>query len=263
MKTIRKPSNDAIYKQFDSRWGNLPYPVLPSTMASSGCGCCAVTHCAIERAKYATYTPKDVQPFMKQYAERGHGTYWVGITKGLEHYGLKGVKQFYTESGFLKEMEKGNRVGVLLFGNTKAKDGTLWTSVGHYVAILGMRKSDDGKQTYLYCKDSGGRNHDGWFNFASSIKGCVKQGWVAEVPQDDIVLPSRGYFQYGDEGDSVKVIQRFLKKQGLYKGKIGGHYRRLTRKAVRKFQEKYAKKYGLTVDGLWGKQCNALYEMLK
>ena len=94
MKTIRKPSNDAIYKQFDSRWGNLPYPVLPSTMASSGCGCCAVTHCAIERAKYATYTPKDVQPFMKQYAERGHGTYWVGITKGLEHYGLKNIKQF-------------------------------------------------------------------------------------------------------------------------------------------------------------------------
>ena len=259
MKTYRTPKNKAVYKQYDTRWGYLPYPVLPSTLASSGCGCCAVTHCAIERARYANYTPKNVQPFMKNYAQRGHGTLWSGITEGLKHYGLKNVKQHNTMSTFWSEMKKPNRVGVLLFGNNKAKDGTLWTTGGHYIAVVGYKTSDDGKEHYLYCKDSGGRGHDGWYNYRLSIQGCLKQMWTAEVPQDDIVLPSRGYFQYGDEGDSVKVIQSFLKKQGLYNGKIGGHYKRRTRSAVKKLQ----KKYGLKVDGLFGSQCLALYEKLK
>ena len=259
MKTYRTPKNKALYKQFDSRWGNLLYPSKPSTLASSGCGCVAVTHCAIERARYSNYTPKDVYPFMKNYAVVGHGTEWKGIDEGLKHYGLKNEKRLATMTELWAEMKKGNVIGVLLMNNNTSPNGTLWTLHGHYVAILGLRISKDGKKHWLYCKDSGGRNHDGWYQYETILKNCVNKIFVAEVPEDDIVLPSRGYFQYGDEGEDVKDIQSFLKKQGLYNGKIGGHYKSRTKRAVKKLQ----KKYGLKVDGLFGNECLALYEKLK
>ena len=259
MKTIRKPNNYSIFKQFDSRWGKKPYPVLPSTVASAGCGLCSVTHCAIEQDKYMDSTPLKFYSFVKNYAVRGHGTEWRGIDEGLKHFGLKNVKRFEDMKLFWNELDKGNRVGVLLFGTNRAPDGRIFTTVGHYIAFVGYKKSNDGKKHYLYLKDSGGRNNDGWLCYETSIRGCLKMLWTAEVPHQDIILPERGYFQYGDKAESIKVIQAFLKKQKLYKGKIGGGYRRLTRKAVIKFQEKHH----LKVDGLWGKECTALYEKLK
>lgn len=263
MKTIRNPNNYSIYRQYDSRWGYLPYPELPTTVARAGCGCCAVTHCAIELDRYMDYTPKTIQPFMKRYAVKGHGTQWDGIIEGLKHYGMKNVKSFDDLSLFFKELDKGNRVGVILFGTNKAPDGRIFTTVGHYIAFVGYKKSDNGKKHYLYLKDSGGRMNDGWLCYETSMKGCIKKLWTAEIPEQQIVLPERGYFKLGDKAESVKTIQKFLKEQKLYKGKIGGKYWRLTQKAVRKFQEKYHKKYGLTVDGLWGKQCTAVYKIIK
>ena len=79
--------NPAIYRQGDSRWGSLPYPTKAYTFAHNGCGCCSVTHCAIENPKYANYTPADVRKYMVQFATKGHGTLWDGITKGLQNYG--------------------------------------------------------------------------------------------------------------------------------------------------------------------------------
>lgn len=256
MKVIKNPNTYTIYRQYDSRWGYLPYPELPTTVARAGCGCVAVTHCAMEQDRYMDYTPKSVQPFMKQYAVKGHGTQWSGIVEGLKHYGMKYVKAVDDMSEFWKELDKGNRVGVLLFGTNKAPDGRIFTTVGHYIAFVGYKKSDNGKKHYLYLKDSGGRMNDGWLCYETSIKGTLKKMWVAEIDHQSIVLPERGYFKLGDKAESVKVIQRFLKDIKLYKGKVGGKYWRLTRKAVIKFQ----KKYGLKVDGLWGKECTAKYE---
>jgi hypothetical protein len=195
---------------------------------------------------YAGHTPRDVQPYMKQYAEKGHGTYWSGITKGLNHYGLKNVKQHSSMTTFWAELDKGDRIGVLLFGNSAAPDGRIFTLGGHYIAFTGYKK--DNNRHYLFLKDSGGRNNSGWICYETSIKGTLKQMWTCEVPEQKINLPSRGYIQKGDSGPSVKAIQRGLKELGYYKGKIGGHYKTLTRRAVMKFQ----KRYGLTADGLFG-----------
>ena len=79
--------NKTIFRQADSRWGSLPYPTKSYSFAHNACGCCSVTHCAIELEQFKNYTPADVRKFMVQYATQGHGTKWVGITKGLEHYG--------------------------------------------------------------------------------------------------------------------------------------------------------------------------------
>lgn len=258
MKIYKNPNTKTIYRQYDSRWGNLPYPVLPSTMAKCGCGDCSITHCLIESNKYAKYTPKTIISYMRKYAVAGHGTKHIGMPEALKHYGYTEVKEHSTMADLFKELKKGDRVGVLLFGTNKAPDGTLWTSAGHFVAFVGYKTTNDGKKNYLYTKDSGGRWNDGWHCYETSMKGCVRKVWSAKVTEF-IILPERGYFKLGDKSDSIRIIQQFLKDQGLYNGKIGGRYGTLTKKAVKKFQ----KAHGLDPDGLWGKDTQDLYERLK
>lgn len=245
----RKPLNSKIYRQGDERWASLPYPTKNYSFGGSGCGACAVLHCIIERTKYKNYTPKNVQPYMKQYAVKGHGTQWVGITNGLKHWGMEDVKTLDSMAPLWKELRKGDRVAVLLMNNNLAPDKTRYTSGGHYIAILGY-KEVNGKH-YLYLKDSGGRHNDKWKCYETSIKGCINKIWVCTVP-DEIALPPRGYWQLGDKDPEIKKIQSYLKAEGFYKGIIGGGYKKLTEKAVRAWQ----KANGLTVDGKWGAECN-------
>ena len=63
-----------------------------------------------------------------------------------------------------------------------------------------------------------------------------------------ITLPSRGYFQSGDEGNNVKKLQQFLNNQGFDCGEADGVYGKKTISAVKKFQ----KRYDLEADGLFG-----------
>lgn len=67
-------------------------------------------------------------------------------------------------------------------------------------------------------------------------------------------LPKRGWFQVGDKGEQVKLLQKFLIWAGFSVGSAGadGEYGNATKNAVREFQSLY----GLSVDGGWGKQCN-------
>lgn len=64
------------------------------------------------------------------------------------------------------------------------------------------------------------------------------------------VLPTRGYFKYGDKGEQVKHLQKFLNWYGNYNLDIDGEYGVLTETAVEKFQR--ATK--LDADGLFGKK---------
>ena len=89
----RTPKNKRIYRQYDEKWASLPYPTKNYSFGGSGCGACSVLHCIIEMKKYRTKTPAFVQPYMVQYAVKGNGTTWEGITKGLAHYGLKNAKR--------------------------------------------------------------------------------------------------------------------------------------------------------------------------
>ena len=69
----------------------------------------------------------------------------------------------------------------------------------------------------------------------------------------------RGYWQKGDRGRSVANLKRFLRKQGHYReNKTTLYYGKATFNAVKRFQ----KKHGLAVDGLWGKECQKVYERL-
>lgn len=169
-----------VFSQLDSRWSRLPYPNRTYTIGTSGCGCCSVTNVIIEQSEYWMYTPKDVQPYMKQFAVPAKGTMWIGITKAFKHYDFD-VKNPQTMGELFKilnNLKKRHKrtMGVLLFrGGTKG--GVTWTTSGHYVAFTDY-KLKNGKH-YFYMKDSGGRRNTGWFCYEKTQKGLIVQCWSA------------------------------------------------------------------------------------
>ena len=265
--------NKTIYKQADSRWGSLPYPSKPYTLARSGCGCVAVTHCIIELAKYKKYTPKQVRKHMVKYATRGQGTLWSGIKKGLEHYGYTvHWNQSDSMADIYKVLKTSLKRGVILFGSTHGPDGTVWTSDGHFIAFTDY-KIKDGKH-YFYLKDSGGRDHDGWFCYEASMKGDVRQVFICTGLKDEekpaaksetkktVAAEKTVYENYdgkwpekvikqGSSGTSVKRWQRFLKWMGYEEIEPDGDFGKLTKKYTKKAQKIFGFK-GKDVDGVVG-----------
>lgn len=179
--------NKTLYKQYDSRWGSKPYPTYRSSFAGNGCGCVACTHVIMEQDKYKNLTPEPVRKWMisQGFAIAGQGTTWNGITRTLKHYGYEvthiGINDPMSKAW--KELDLGNRIGVILFLGGKAPNGTVWTAGGHYVAFTDYYVGKDGRH-YFYTKDSGGRNHDsakyGYYSYERSMKGLVYQMWIVE-----------------------------------------------------------------------------------
>ena len=249
--------NNKIYRQADSRWGNLPYPTKRYSFAGNGCGCCACLHIAIEQKSKAKWTPKKLRPWMvKQgFATCGNGTLWEGITKTLIHIGHEKVVRIYRNDPMkkaFKELNKGNRIGIILFSSGHAPNGIEWTSSGHYVAFTNYRIKD-GRHEF-YTKDSGARNHNGWHSYERSMKGLVSQMWIVERIQEKKTsykgkYPSNRINTKTGSKQNILKWQKFLNwwsgKQVLEED---GSFGRITEKITKKFQSKY----GLAVDGSVG-----------
>lgn len=186
--------NNKIYKQYDSRWGSLPYPTKAYSFSGNGCGCCACLHVIIEQEAYKNWTPKELRPYMvnQGFATRGNGTTWSGITKTLQHYGNKVINHDTMNDIFktLNARKKNNQpcLGVILF-RSGSKGGITWTSGGHYVAFVDYKVS--GNKHYFYTKDSGGRNHDGWYCYETQMKGLIPQIWSALPTNGKKVEPQK------------------------------------------------------------------------
>ena len=212
--------SETIHRQYDSRWGGLPYPTKRYTFANNGCGCCAVTHVVNELPDFTFLTPKDIRPYMvKQgFAAEGMGTYHAGITKTLQHYGLdpKVYKGEYMQSAFgaLAAMQKGRRAGILLFGSG-TRGGVTWTSGGHYVAFVDYKVDKHGKH-WFYTKDSGARKNDGWFCYETQM-AYVKKIWAVQLPEY-----KKG--KYYDVGKTYVVVSgRNVRTGGALKYKKVGY----------------------------------------
>lgn len=173
--------NEKIFRQFDSDWGALPYPSKRSNVSSSGCGLCAVTHIAIEQPGKKHWTPKNLRKYFisNGYVVENQGTRWEGITHALKHIGHSTVVRIWDDpiTEAWKELNKGDRIGVLLFGSTPGPDGTVWTSSGHYIAFTGYKVDAKGLH-WFFLKDSGGRKHDGWWCYEKSMKGSLPKLWI-------------------------------------------------------------------------------------
>lgn len=176
--------NKTIYSQLDSRWSDKPYPTTNSSFGGNGCGPCAVTHVAIEQKAKANWTPNKLRKWMieKGYAVSGQGTKWSGIEAALKYIGHERVVWIGRNdpmSDAWNELNRGNRMGVLLVDNSKTPDGTVWTASGHYVAFIKYKREEDGRH-YFYIKDSGFRQHNGWYCYEKSLKGALPQMWIVE-----------------------------------------------------------------------------------
>lgn len=79
-----------------------------------------------------------------------------------------------------------------------------------------------------------------------SKKKAKKKKYTGTFP----TLPSRRFFQNGDEGEQVKLLQKFLNWYGNYGLSVDGIYGDKTVSAVRDFQTKEK----LTVDGYFGQR---------
>ena len=221
--------NKTIYKQLDSRWSDKPYPTKDSSFGGNGCGCCACVHIAIEQEAKKNWTPESLRPWMiKQgFAYPGRGTTWEGIRDTLKYLGHKNVVWVDRNDPMSKawaELNKGNRIGILLVDCSKTPDGTYWTSSGHYVAFTNYYVKN-GKH-YFFIKDSGFRDHDGEFCYETSIKGALPQLWIVErldapspsptptpTPTNkytgEYPAPKR-YLEYGDKGSEVGKLQNYI-----------------------------------------------------
>lgn len=243
--------NKTRYAQADSRWGKLPYRSGMYQMHNCGCGCVAVTHVCKQSQKYWDNTPKKFHKYMRQFAENGHGTLWSGIPKSLNHFGMKNVSQVKSDAALLRALNKGKKAVVLMNAH-RGKDGKVWTSGGHFIAIVGI----NGNKVYVL--DSGQRNRTGWFDFDKSLKGCVNYNcvWVCDIPNEPPKKAYSGEFpkvvptlKKGSKGEEVKKLQSFLKWCG-YSVEPTGKFGVKTRDAVKKFQASV----GIKVTGRFGKK---------
>lgn len=221
--------NKNIYRQADSRWASLPYPTRSSSFGGNGCGCCACLHVMIELDKYKNWTPKDLRPYMvnQGFAIQNQGTLWSGITKTLQHYNFNVINHPNMASVWNTLKNRKYKFGVILFrGGTRG--GVTWTTGGHYVAFVDY-KVQNGKH-YFYMKDSGGRHHDGWYCYETTMQGLIPQIWTANPPAGSIgggttpVTPKPSSGKLAVDGKfgpaSIKALQ---KKLGTTQdGKIGG-----------------------------------------
>lgn len=226
------------YKQADSRWGRKNYNGS-STMATAGCGPTSVAMLAY--AVDGKTDPWDVALYMKKhgYAVRNQGTAWSGIPAAMKSFGLKDVQWVSAMADVFNYFSKGY-CGVFLF-RAGSRGGICWTTGGHYIAVTDY-KVQNGKH-YFYTRDSGGRNHTGWYCYETQMKGLIPQIWVGKVqgvtptptPTPTGKLTVDGKFGI----QSKKAMQKWLgvKQDGV----IG----KATTKALQN-------KVGANADGVWG-----------
>ena len=233
-----------IYKQYDSRWSKKNYNGS-SSIGTAACGPFSVANIIVE---YKPIDPMAVVKFMQQngYAIRNKGTAWSGIPAAMKHFGMFDVKAVDVSKSMAKVWEymKKGYDAVFLFSKG-SKGGVCWTTQGHYVSMVDY-KLKNGKH-YLKAKDSGGKDHDGWYCYETTMRGLIPQVWVGcwtKPAPKPVKKPTGKYsgtipkpkLREGNKGSEVKNLQKFLNwymKAGL---SVDGVFGEKTLEKVQIFQ---------------------------
>lgn len=209
--------NKTNYKQYDTRWAKLGYPKSPYFIKGCGCGEVAICNVIIEMDRYKNETPKTIQPYCKQFAApNGNGTYFSGIPKMMEHYGLTEVKEHANMASLWNELAKGDRVAIYLMGNRKGGVRKVhWTGSAHFVCSVDYKVQN--KKHYVYVKDSNSTStlRNGWITYEENMRNDVSRVWSGkltgtlyqETPiKDDAKLAIDGVGGI----NTVRHLQKFL-----------------------------------------------------
>lgn len=152
-------------------------------------------------------------------------------------------------------MEKGHLAVILFRGGEKG--GVTWTLGGHFLAATDI-KIKNGKH-YLYMRDPGQRDHDGWYCYETTMKGLIPQIWTATFDPKDVKkvvvtkttykgsYPTATVSRRTGTTTNKKRWQQFLSWWGTDVD-IDGIFGSDTESKTKKFQ----KTYGLTQDGIVG-----------
>lgn len=231
----------ANFKQYDSRWGRKNYNGS-STMATAGCGPTSVAN--IVHNIDPNIDPWKVAKWMKEYgyAIRNKGTAWSGIPAAMKHYGFEDVHEVDSMSDVFSYIAKGYKA-IFLFTAGK-RGGVTWTTSGHFIAVTSY-KHENGKH-YFWTRDSGGRNHTGWYCYETQMRGLIPKVWVGRIPkkESDKVKISKGQKIYD-------MAMKCSWRTGTPKSKCGypqGKRRKAYKAALKKA---YGERKG------WGKQTKA------
>ena len=175
--------NKTNFKQYDTRWAKLGYPKSPYFIKNCGCGEVAVANCIIEMQKHANQTPKTIWSYCKQFAApNGNGTYFSGIPKMMAHYGMTEVKEHATMDALFNEMNKGDRVAILLMGSRAGGSKRVhWTSSAHFIAATKFRKRNGKCELYIKDSNSASSARNGWLEYTESLKGDVSRVWSGKL----------------------------------------------------------------------------------
>ena len=265
--------NKTCYKQYDTRWASLPYPRKPWLIRNCGCGEVSICNAIIDMDQYKSYTPKTIQPYMKQFAEpHGNGTYHSGIPAAMKHFGMTEVAEHATMSKLWAELRKGGRDAVLLMGSRRAgSKGVKWTGCGHFVEISGYK--EEGGKHWVYVKDSASTSsyRNGWITYEDNIRGACLKCWsgklngkaTASTTPSATATPDGKLTIDGIGGIStVKAMQRFFGT--TQDGEISGQNQSYAKYYPSLKSVKYAKGgsvcvrklqkwLGIAEDGVWGK----------
>lgn len=240
------------YKQADSRWGKKNYNGS-SSMATAGCG---PTSCAmIAYGVDGKTTPLNTMKYMQShgYAIRNKGTAHAGIPACLKAFGVRDVQEVPNMAKCWELMKKGY-VGVFLFSEG-SRGGVTWTSSGHYIAVTGYKYQNN--KHYVYTRDSGGRNHTGWYPYETTMKGLIPHIWLGTITPEVIKKPTGKFggsipkptLKNGSKGEPVKQLQRFLNwYHPAWKLAVDGIFGAGTGSALKQFQ----KTEGISTDGTYG-----------
>lgn len=194
------------YKQYDSRWGLLPYAVdgERSTIKSAGCGPTALAN--VLAAIVSEYIdPVTLASWARQhnYKVKNSGTSYSFFVACAAEYGVK-VRRLNTTNIYgnsnssyhaqvLESLQNGNWV-IACMGKGN------WTSSGHYITVHGY------KNGMVYINDpasaKASRACNAWELFCKQ----VKYYWVVEVPED---IKRKGIVKDGayQHKDFVREVQ--------------------------------------------------------
>ena len=160
---IKKPVD---YKQYDSKWGSIPYTITGSssqTIKSSGCG---PTSGADIIATWfdKTFTPKESCALAKA---NGYRTKNSGTLGSFQKFLAKkyGVKKYVQTSSFATMQACLAEGGYVVVNVKKSK----WTNGGHYIVFW----KDDGK--YIYVNDPASAKAERAKGTYSEVKGAAHQ----------------------------------------------------------------------------------------
>lgn len=207
-----------------------------------------------------------------------------GINPRVKEYAIELIRRAYAE-GIYVQISSGYRSNAeqqRLYNQGRTTPGNIVTnarpgqSVHNYgLAIDFFLVSDDGntalwtvnnkwKRVAAIGKSMGFQWGGDWRSFPDyphldmqkglslSQLAAGKRPTIPPLENATTASTDRDYLIYGDRGDSVKALQKYLTEVG-FPVEISGYYNAATKKAVMKFQESR----GLEADGVYGKGSKA------